>query len=62
MARADRDTGGSQWFVTLTPQPHLEGEYTLFGHVTYGMHVVRRLARGDRIRTVEIERVEKARP
>lgn len=57
MARADRDTGGSQWFVTLTPQPHLVGDYTLFGHVSHGMEVVRRIERGDTIRSVTVERV-----
>jgi cyclophilin family peptidyl-prolyl cis-trans isomerase/HEAT repeat protein len=57
MARAARDTGGSQWFVTLTPQPHLVGDYTLFGRVSHGMHVVKALQRGDHIQSVQIERV-----
>ena len=55
MARGGRDTGGSQWFVTLTPQPHLVGEYTLFGQVTSGMEVVSHLRRGDKIVDVVIE-------
>jgi len=62
MARASRDTGGSQWFVTLTPQPHLVGDYTLFGRVTHGMHVVKALQRGDRIQTIRIERVSPRTP
>jgi len=57
MARAARDTGGSQWFVTLTPQPHLVGDYTLFGRVSHGMHVVKALQQGDHIQSVRIERV-----
>jgi peptidyl-prolyl cis-trans isomerase B (cyclophilin B) len=57
MARADYDTGGGQWFVTLTDHPHLVGDYTLFAYVNYGMPVVRRLGRGDVIRDVQIERV-----
>lgn len=57
MARSDRDTGGSQWFVALTPQPHLVGDYTRFGEVVAGMHVLNALERGDRILDVAIERV-----
>jgi cyclophilin family peptidyl-prolyl cis-trans isomerase len=54
MALAGKDTGGSQWFVAVTPQPHLLGTYTAFGRVTSGMDVVRRLAAGDRIVTMEV--------
>jgi cyclophilin family peptidyl-prolyl cis-trans isomerase/HEAT repeat protein len=57
MARADRDTGGSQWFVTTAPQPHLVGEYTRFGEVVGGMHVVKRLRPGSRLLEVTIERL-----
>lgn len=57
MARSDRDTGGSQWFITLTPQPHLTGDYTLFAQVTRGMEVVRSLQRGDVILDVVVEPV-----
>ncbi len=57
MALSGPDTGGSQWFVTLSPQPHLDGTYTIFGHVTQGMQVVRSLRRGDRIESIDIERV-----
>ncbi len=49
MALAGRDTGGSQFFITHGPQPHLEGRYTVFGFVVQGMDVVDRLQRGDRI-------------
>ncbi len=49
MALAGKDTGGSQWFITLSPQPRLEGRYTVFGTVTRGMDVVERLMPGDRI-------------
>ena len=54
MALAWRDTGGSQFFITHSPQPHLEGRYTVFGHVVSGMDVVDRLRVGDVIRRVEI--------
>ncbi len=37
------DTGGSQFFITHSPQPHLDGRYTVFGNVVAGMDVVDRL-------------------
>ena len=61
MALAGRDTGGSQFFVTQTAQPHLDGRYTAFGRVIEGMEVVDRLARGDAITSVRIERGAPAR-
>ncbi|HEX8353177.1 MAG TPA: peptidylprolyl isomerase, partial [Pyrinomonadaceae bacterium] len=54
MALSGKDTGGSQWFVTHSPQPHLDGGYTVFGRVVEGMEVVDRIVRGDRIRSVTI--------
>jgi cyclophilin family peptidyl-prolyl cis-trans isomerase/HEAT repeat protein len=49
MALAGPDTGGSQWFVTQAPEPHLDGGYTVFGSVVLGMDVVLRIEQGDRI-------------
>ena len=49
MALAGPDTGGSQWFATQSPQPHLDGGYTVFGQVTQGMDVVYRIEQDDRI-------------
>ncbi len=55
MALSGKDTGGSQWFVTHSPQPHLDGGYTVFGHVNErDMKVVDSIVRGDRILTVRI--------
>jgi len=54
MALSGKDTGGSQWFVTHAPQPHLDGGYTVFGRVVTGMDVVDRLVRGDVIQSVKI--------
>ena len=54
MALSGKDTGGSQWFVTHSPQPHLDGGYTVFGHVISGMDVVDRIVRGDTIRSIVI--------
>jgi cyclophilin family peptidyl-prolyl cis-trans isomerase/HEAT repeat protein len=59
MALSGKDTGGSQWFVTHSPQPHLDGGYTVFGRVTQGMDVVDRIARGDRIRAVTVTETPK---
>ena len=55
MALSGKDTGGSQWFVTHSPQPHLDGGYTVFGRVNEtGMKVVDRIVRGDKIVSVRI--------
>jgi cyclophilin family peptidyl-prolyl cis-trans isomerase/HEAT repeat protein len=54
MALSGKDTGGSQFFITHSPQPHLDGGYTVFGQVTEGMDVVNRIARGDTIERIEI--------
>jgi cyclophilin family peptidyl-prolyl cis-trans isomerase/HEAT repeat protein len=56
MALSGKDTGGSQWFITHSPQPHLDGRYTIFARVTRGMDVVWRITQGDRIERVEIVR------
>ncbi|MFO0596865.1 MAG: peptidylprolyl isomerase [Myxococcaceae bacterium] len=49
MALSGKDTGGSQFFVTAAPQPHLDGRYTAFGEVTKGQEVVDALLEGDKI-------------
>lgn len=54
MALSGKDTGGSQWFVTHSPQPHLDGGYTVFGRVVSGMDVVDRIVRGDVVKSVVI--------
>ena len=48
------DTGGSQWFITLSPQPHLDARYTVFGRVIAGMDVVDKIQQGDVIRQVRV--------
>jgi cyclophilin family peptidyl-prolyl cis-trans isomerase/HEAT repeat protein len=54
MALDWEDTGGSQFFITHSPQPHLDGRYTVFGSVVKGMDVVDRLSAGDVVRRVRI--------
>ncbi len=47
MANAGPNTNGSQFFVCLAPQPHLNGRHTIFGQVTEGMAVVKQLRERD---------------
>lgn len=48
------DTGGCQIFVTMLPAPKLDGNYTLFGEVIEGLHLLERFEIGDRILSVQI--------
>ena len=54
MALSGKDTGGSQWFVTTSAQPHLEGKYTAFGEVSSGQEVVDALLEDDEIIEVAV--------
>jgi cyclophilin family peptidyl-prolyl cis-trans isomerase len=54
MALSGPDSGGSQFFLTLTPQPHLDGGYTVFAHVIEGQDVMDGLRLGDRLQRVEV--------
>jgi cyclophilin family peptidyl-prolyl cis-trans isomerase/HEAT repeat protein len=54
MALSRRDDGGSQFFITHSPQPHLDGRYTAFGRVVNGMEVVDRIQQGDVIQRIRI--------
>jgi cyclophilin family peptidyl-prolyl cis-trans isomerase len=54
MASAGKDTEGTQWFITHSPTPHLDGRYTLFAEVIEGMEVVNYMEVGDQILDVQI--------
>ncbi len=54
MASSGKDTEGSQWFITHSPTPHLDGRYTIFGIVESGMEVVHQLEIGDTITSYRI--------
>ena len=54
MASAGTHTEGTQFFITHSPTPHLDGRYTIFGKVTSGMDVVHRMTIGDIITQINI--------
>ncbi|MBX7183595.1 MAG: HEAT repeat domain-containing protein [Vicinamibacteria bacterium] len=54
MALSGKDTGGSQFFITLEPQPHLDGSFTHFGQVLSGMDVVEKIRPGDVIERIDV--------
>jgi cyclophilin family peptidyl-prolyl cis-trans isomerase len=59
MARSDNpDSAGSQFYICLTPQPSLDGKYTVFGQVTSGMSVVKAIKIGDKILKVTLARAD----
>lgn len=53
MALSGPDTGGSQWFINLSPQPHLDAGYTIFGRLTGGGQALGRIVQGDVIRSIQ---------
>ena len=55
MASDGKDTAGSQWFITLSAQPHLDGRYTSFGRVTLGLReVAAQMRPGDTVAAVRV--------
>lgn len=52
MALSGPDTGSSQWFINLAPQPHLDGTYTIFGRAVGNVSALNRITQGDVIRTI----------
>ncbi|QHT46921.1 peptidylprolyl isomerase [Bacillus sp. SB49] len=55
MAHAGKDTGGSQFFVCHSSQPHLDGRHTVFGKVIDGVDIVDRVRVGDVMQKVRVE-------
>jgi peptidyl-prolyl cis-trans isomerase B (cyclophilin B) len=55
MANAGPNTNGSQFFITHSPQPHLDGRHTVFGKVVEGQDIVNAIRQGDRMVKVEVD-------
>ena len=54
MANAGPNTNGSQFYITLAPQPALDGKYNVFGKVTDGMNAAQAIVRGDKIISISV--------
>ncbi|MCA9730599.1 MAG: peptidylprolyl isomerase [Deferribacteres bacterium] len=57
MANAGPNTNGSQFFITHSPQPHLNGRHTVFGKITSSQVIVDSIRQGDVMVSVTIEEV-----
>ncbi|WP_128894488.1 peptidylprolyl isomerase [Longirhabdus pacifica] len=54
MAHAGRNTGGSQFYICYEPQPHLDGQHTVFGKVVKGMETVDTFRGQERMKSVKV--------
>ena len=56
MANAGPNTNGSQFFITHSPQPHLNGRHTVFGKVVEGLDVVDAIEQGDQMLRIDVDK------
>ncbi len=54
MALSGPDTGGSQFFITFSPQPHLDAGYTVFGRVVTGMDIADKVVQDEPILSIDV--------
>jgi peptidyl-prolyl cis-trans isomerase B (cyclophilin B) len=54
MAHAGKDTGGSQFFICHSAQPHLDGVHTVFGQVSKGQDVVNKIGQNDEVKSIRV--------
>jgi cyclophilin family peptidyl-prolyl cis-trans isomerase len=59
---SQKDTGGSQFFICLSPQPHLDGNYTAFGQVVKGIEILSDLSEGDSILEINLSLKDNTKP
>jgi cyclophilin family peptidyl-prolyl cis-trans isomerase/HEAT repeat protein len=57
MASSGKDTEGTQWFITHSPTPHLDGRYSIFAEVIEGIEAVHGIEIGDQITKIEVDKV-----
>lgn len=55
MANSGANTNGSQFFITYSPQHHLDGRHSVFGQLLEGMDVLEKIKNGDTIIRITIE-------
>ena len=55
MAHAGKDTGGSQFFICHSPQPHLDRKHIVFGQVRTGMEVVNAIRQNDVVNSIRVD-------
>ncbi len=56
----DPKSGDSQFYISLTTLPHLDGKYTVFGQVIEGLEILPKISKGDKIISIELDLNDKS--